>query len=250
MLFYGDQGENETETWTPMKTKLGFPHSTPSSVVESSDLLNAAATSLIFTGKAHSHHHHRHHHHLHNMENYTYNAITKRTQDLIDAAASMASGVIESATASSSSHEQYYEAEAAILATDVGSTGQTFASANLTMNESTNSSLIFMPVRDPLYITIPISVIYACILLVGLLGNIVTCYVIVRSRYLHTTTNYYLFSLAISDLLLLLSGLPVEMYSMWRRYPYVFGEYFCIGYYLEIFSPVVQNVGCLLVLYV
>ncbi len=71
--------------------------------------------------------------------------------------------------------------------------------------------------------------IYIIILLIGLLGNVVTCIVIVRSRYLHTTTNYYLFSLAISDLLLLLSGLPVEMYSIWKRYPNIFGEYFCIG---------------------
>jgi hypothetical protein len=45
---------------------------------------------------------------------------------------------------------------------------------------------------------------------------------------MHTATNFYLFSLAISDLLLLLSGLPHEMYSMWSRYPYVFGETFCV----------------------
>jgi len=75
------------------------------------------------------------------------------------------------------------------------------------------------PVRDPLYITIPITVIYVIILILGLLGNVTTCIVIIRSRYLHTTTNYYLFSLAVSDLLLLLSGLPAEMHSIWRRYP-------------------------------
>jgi hypothetical protein len=94
-------------------------------------------------------------------------------------------------------------------------------------NETMLSS--YWPLRDPLSVVIPITVIYIIILVVGLLGNIVTCVVIVRSRYLHTATNYYLFSLAISDLLLLLSGLPAEMHSIWRRYPDVFGEVFCIG---------------------
>nr|CAI5850322.1 unnamed protein product [Callosobruchus analis] len=45
---------------------------------------------------------------------------------------------------------------------------------------------------------------------------------------MHTATNYYLFSLAISDLLLLTSGLPPEIYKIWSKYPYVFGEVFCV----------------------
>lgn len=92
-----------------------------------------------------------------------------------------------------------------------------------------NDTAIYWPLRDPLYIVIPITVIYILILVIGLLGNIVTCVVIVRSRYLHTATNYYLFSLAVSDLLLLLSGLPAEMLSIWQRYPDVLGEKFCIA---------------------
>lgn len=46
---------------------------------------------------------------------------------------------------------------------------------------------------------------------------------------MHTATNYYLFSLAISDFLLLLSGVPQEVYSIWSKYPYVFGEVFCVA---------------------
>jgi hypothetical protein len=82
--------------------------------------------------------------------------------------------------------------------------------------------------RDPLYILIPITVIYAVILLTGLVGNVSTCVVIARNKHMHTATNYYLFSLAVSDLLLLVSGLPQEMYYNWSRYPYVFGEVFCV----------------------
>lgn len=85
-----------------------------------------------------------------------------------------------------------------------------------------------LPIRDSLYVVIPMTLIYSLILLTGLLGNVSTCIVIAKNNYMHTATNYYLFSLAISDLLLLLSGLPQDMYSLWIRYPYVFGEAFCV----------------------
>ncbi|KAG5873890.1 hypothetical protein JTB14_001557 [Gonioctena quinquepunctata] len=84
------------------------------------------------------------------------------------------------------------------------------------------------PRRDPLYIVIPITAIYVVIFLSGLLGNISTCIVIAKNKSMHTATNYYLFSLAISDLLLLTSGLPPEIYSIWSKYPYIFGEEFCV----------------------
>lgn len=61
-------------------------------------------------------------------------------------------------------------------------------------------------VRDPLWIVIPISIIYSTIFVIGVLGNVITCIVISKNKSMHTATNYYLFSLAISDLLLLLTG--------------------------------------------
>ncbi|KAK5649568.1 hypothetical protein RI129_000597 [Pyrocoelia pectoralis] len=84
------------------------------------------------------------------------------------------------------------------------------------------------PKRDSLYVVIPITLLYVAIFITGLLGNICTCVVIARNKCMHTATNYYLFSLAISDLLLLISGLPTEIYSTWSKYPYIFGEIFCI----------------------
>lgn len=85
-----------------------------------------------------------------------------------------------------------------------------------------------IPRRDPLYIVIPITIIFVIIFLTGMIGNISTCVVIAKNKYMHTATNYYLFSLAISDLLLLISGLPQEMHLIWYRYPYLFGEVFCV----------------------
>lgn len=82
--------------------------------------------------------------------------------------------------------------------------------------------------RDSLFIVVPVTIIYVSIFVTGTIGNISTCIVIARNKSMHTATNYYLFSLAISDLLLLASGLPAEIYMVWSKYPYIFGEGFCI----------------------
>ncbi|XP_016980640.1 pyrokinin-1 receptor [Drosophila rhopaloa] len=92
-----------------------------------------------------------------------------------------------------------------------------------------NASHALGPPRDPLAIVIPVTVIYSLIFVTGVVGNISTCIVIKKNRSMHTATNYYLFSLAISDFLLLLSGVPQEVAYIWSKYPYVFGEYVCIG---------------------
>ncbi|XP_067144638.1 pyrokinin-1 receptor-like [Centruroides vittatus] len=93
-------------------------------------------------------------------------------------------------------------------------------------NESSDDGL--GPKRGPLSTVIPMTVVYAVILVTGTTGNVCTCIVIARNKYMHTATNYYLFSLAISDLLLLVLGLPQELYELWVRYPYIFGESVCV----------------------
>lgn len=55
-------------------------------------------------------------------------------------------------------------------------------------------------------ILVLLTVIYVIIFITGVLGNVVTCIVIARNKSMHTAVNYYLFSLAVSDLLLLISG--------------------------------------------
>uniref|UniRef100_A0A034VP96 Neuromedin-U receptor 2 n=1 Tax=Bactrocera dorsalis TaxID=27457 RepID=A0A034VP96_BACDO len=106
-------------------------------------------------------------------------------------------------------------------------------SSNYSYEQAQNASLQHFfdlgPTRDALEIVIPVTIIYSLIFVSGVIGNISTCIVIKKNRSMHTATNYYLFSLAVSDFLLLLSGVPQEMYFIWSKYPYVFGEYFCIG---------------------
>ncbi|XP_034742928.1 neuromedin-U receptor 1 [Etheostoma cragini] len=79
--------------------------------------------------------------------------------------------------------------------------------------------------RSPAFL--PVSVIYLTIFMVGVLGNSLTCSVILRHRVMQTRTNYYLLSLAASDLLVLLLGMPLELYEMWQNYPFLLGEEGC-----------------------
>jgi hypothetical protein len=84
------------------------------------------------------------------------------------------------------------------------------------------------PKHPEYYKLIPVTVIYCVIFVTGIIGNVSTCVVIARNRYMQTATNYYLFNLAVADLLVLVLGLPQETYSVWSAYPWIFGETFCI----------------------
>ena len=54
--------------------------------------------------------------------------------------------------------------------------------------------------------SIILTIVYSIIFITGIVGNVFTCVVITRNNYMHTATNYYLFSLAISDVLTLILG--------------------------------------------
>ena len=43
-------------------------------------------------------------------------------------------------------------------------------------------------------------------------------------RYMRTATNIYLFNLALADLATLMLAMPAELYTMWRQYPWTYGE--------------------------
>lgn len=82
--------------------------------------------------------------------------------------------------------------------------------------------------RDSLYLIVPITLIYVIIFITGCIGNISTCIVIARNKSMYSATNYYLFSLAVSDFMLLVSGVPMELYHIWFKNEFIFGEAFCI----------------------
>ncbi|XP_050441474.1 neuropeptides capa receptor-like [Adelges cooleyi] len=96
------------------------------------------------------------------------------------------------------------------------------------LNDTENYLLLTRgPKHLSLNIVIPITIVYVFIFVTGVIGNIAVCVVIIQNNFMHTATNYYLFSLAISDLTLLLLGLPNDLSVYWQQYPWQLGEFIC-----------------------
>ena len=110
----------------------------------------------------------------------------------------------------------------------ISSTTDDLMNATGTSTTMVNLELLLGPRQQDISTAVPMTVIYTVIFVTGLIGNVSTCVVIARNYYMHTTTNYCLFNLAISDLLMLLLGLPQETYTIWSAYPWIFGETFCV----------------------
>lgn len=86
-------------------------------------------------------------------------------------------------------------------------------------------------IQAPLnYYSIPLltGITVACTLLflVGMAGNVMTILVVSKYRDMRTTTNLYLCSMAVSDLLIFLC-MPLDLYRMWRYRPWRLGDVLC-----------------------
>lgn len=64
-------------------------------------------------------------------------------------------------------------------------------------------------------VLIVLTIIYLVIFTTGLIGNAFTCLVVIKNQYMQTATNFYLFNLAVADMITLVFGkyisLPVNM---------------------------------------
>ena len=54
-----------------------------------------------------------------------------------------------------------------------------------------------------------VTIFYLLLFLGGVLGNLLVCVVIIKSKELHSAMNYYLLSLAVADLTLITPGMFV-----------------------------------------
>ncbi|XP_078732116.1 growth hormone secretagogue receptor type 1-like [Lampetra fluviatilis] len=68
----------------------------------------------------------------------------------------------------------------------------------------------------------------ACCLLfaVGVVGNAMTIVVVSRYKEMRSTTNLYLSSMALSDLLIFMC-MPLDLYRIWQYRPWLFGDLGC-----------------------
>uniref|UniRef100_A0A3Q3EWE1 Motilin receptor n=2 Tax=Kryptolebias marmoratus TaxID=37003 RepID=A0A3Q3EWE1_KRYMA len=77
---------------------------------------------------------------------------------------------------------------------------------------------------------IPVTVICIIIFIVGVTGNTMTILIIQHFKDMKTTTNLYLSSMAVSDLIIFLC-LPFDLYRLWKYVPWLFGEAVCRFYH-------------------
>ena len=73
---------------------------------------------------------------------------------------------------------------------------------------------------DPYFIERLLLIVYTMIFFIGLVGNIMTIIIIKYNTHLRTPTNFYLLNLAVSDLMMLICNLPLEMIEIhYRAWP-------------------------------
>lgn len=86
------------------------------------------------------------------------------------------------------------------------------------MNKKSSCPSIYEDIfSKPYLIEQVILITYSLIFLVGLVGNIMTIFIIQFNAHLRTATNYYLLNLAVSDLMMLICNLPLEMLEIYHR---------------------------------
>lgn len=78
--------------------------------------------------------------------------------------------------------------------------------SNETFDELKYLAQMLGPQRQPLNKLVPLTIVYTVMSITGIFGNLSVCCVILRIPSMRSATNYYLFSLAVSDLLILLLG--------------------------------------------
>ncbi|XP_009567048.2 motilin receptor [Cuculus canorus] len=85
----------------------------------------------------------------------------------------------------------------------------------------------------PLRVLVPVTVMCVGLFIVGVVGNALTVLVIRGYHDTRSTSSLYLGSMAVSDLLILL-GLPFDLYHLWCSRPWIFGQLpCCLSHYLS-----------------
>jgi hypothetical protein len=93
--------------------------------------------------------------------------------------------------------------------------GMSWNESGVSPEETTRRLLLAYlgPKHLPYESLIPITIVYSLIFISGIIGNFSTCIVIIKAHYMRTSTNYYLFNLAVSDMLTLIFGEQSSTFS-------------------------------------
>lgn len=90
-------------------------------------------------------------------------------------------------------------------------------------NETQNYTIFSREFVEDKVVQIIFCMIYTTIFVLGLTGNMLVCFVVVRNRAMHTVTNLFITNLALSDILLCILAVPfTPLYTFTGNY------HFCI----------------------
>ena len=116
-------------------------------------------------------------------------------------------------------------------------------SSNQTLsNPVTLNKIVYFPTT----FLIGFHIAYAILLLVGILGNVLTCYVIVRRKNMRRAIHLYTFNLAVADLLILFVYVPNQMLVMEEQFKWLLGRVICKINYVILPVALHASVGTLL----
>ena len=116
---------------------------------------------------------------------------------------------------------------------------------------SNNSSEVSFWSKEPLlpfWFRLIMHMCYVTIFLVGLIGNVVMCYVIISKKRQHRGIHLLTLNLAVSDLIVLLLYLPAEMYQMESGRLWDLGKTTCQMIYCVNSITVNASIGTLIVI--
>lgn len=79
---------------------------------------------------------------------------------------------------------------------------------------------------DNIFVQMSFSIFYLAIFIVGIIGNVLVCYVVFRNKAMHTVTNFFITNLALSDILLCILAVPfTPLYTFLGQW--IFGNLLC-----------------------
>lgn len=91
--------------------------------------------------------------------------------------------------------------------------GQGYSNFNSNVNNSSvGAEEVFYPLlKQPLYMVLVYSLAYCLVSVAALVGNVMVMAVVVSKPTMHSVTHYFLFNLAVADLLVALFCVPVNL---------------------------------------
>lgn len=95
---------------------------------------------------------------------------------------------------------------------------------NASLRDTTFNNTVPSP---PRYMVINVTLFLVVIFLIGVIGNSLVIVVVVHSRNMRTSVNYFLVNLCIADLLLLILCMPTALVDIYAQDRWYFGKLMC-----------------------